>query len=151
MAVLESVQPHPAGLTGIHLDTDPSWEAIHGSVSLGWTSTGAHEAAIARLPGHAWEQALNPDGTVREQVRVAELGGLNTRPGCPEGPRLVVRRVRPSGRDAKKLTEPEKRTGWVLAASIAVDLDAWTRLLGCCDKDAFASCWDRLQAISAPT
>lgn len=219
--------------------------------TVGWTITGADETAIAHLPESAWASALNPDGTVREQVHVAELTGLNTRPGWPEGLRLIVRRVRPSVRDAKKLTALEKRTGWryaitatnigrmhrvagshhpqfldavhrthavvedrvrtnkamgldnlpssrwdvnvgwVLAASLAADLDAWVRLLGCHDdevlaraepvtmrhrlyhvpatlarharrrvvridrtwpyKGAFTTCWDRLQAIPAPT
>ncbi len=81
--------------------------------------------------------------------------------------------------------------GWALTASLAADLDAWTRLLGCHDdevlaraepvtmrhrlyrvpatlacharrglvridrtwpyKDAFTTCWDRLQAIPALT
>ncbi|MFE9969895.1 transposase [Streptomyces hirsutus] len=37
---------------------------------------------------------------------------LNTREGWPEGMRLVVRRVRPSRRQLKKLTAFEKKTGW---------------------------------------
>lgn len=80
-------------------------------------NTGADEAAIARLPEHAWEQAPNPDGTVREQVHVAELPGLNARPDWPEGLRLIVRQVRSSGRDAKKRTELEKHTGWRYAVT----------------------------------
>lgn len=219
--------------------------------TVGWTITTMDETAIAALPEQAWEATLDPDGTVREQVHVAELTGLSTRSGWPQGLRLIVRRVRPSGRDAKKLTALEKRTGWryaitatnigrmhrvagshhpqfldvlhrthavvedrvrtnkamglanlpsqswevnagwVLAASLAADLDAWTRLLGCHDdevlakaepvtmrhrlyhvpatlarharrrlvridrtwpyKDAFTTCWDRLQALPAPT
>jgi hypothetical protein len=40
------------------------------------------------------------------------LIGLSQRPGWPEGLRLLVRRVRPSGWQTKTLTALEKRTGW---------------------------------------
>jgi hypothetical protein len=42
---------------------------------------------------------------------VAEPTGLNTREGRPDGLRLIVRRVRPSGRQFKKLTDFERKTG----------------------------------------
>ncbi|WP_306366160.1 transposase [Nocardiopsis sp. CC223A] len=37
---------------------------------------------------------------------------MSTRTGWPQGMRLIVRRVRPSRRHAKKPTALEKRTGW---------------------------------------
>ncbi|MGW4789930.1 IS1380 family transposase [Streptomyces sp. NPDC004230] len=43
---------------------------------------------------------------------VAELTGLNTLEGWPEGMRLIARRVRPTQRELKKLTAFEKKTGW---------------------------------------
>ncbi|MFF1542439.1 hypothetical protein [Streptomyces sp. NPDC058291] len=44
--------------------------------------------------------------------QVAELPGVRDLTGWPAGVRLVVRRVKPSRRDAKKLTAFEKRTSW---------------------------------------
>ncbi|MBB4928156.1 hypothetical protein [Kitasatospora kifunensis] len=40
------------------------------------------------------------------------MTGLNQREGWPQGMRLIVRRVRPAGRHQKRLTAPEKKTGW---------------------------------------
>lgn len=89
--------------------------------TVGWMITPADEAAIAMLPEAAWEASLAQDGQVQESYQVAELTGVNTRHGWPEPMRLIVRRVRPSGRHAKNLTAFEKRTGWrysVLATNI---------------------------------
>ncbi|MCY0924551.1 transposase, partial [Streptomyces sp. H27-G5] len=80
--------------------------------TTGWTITDADEKAIAKLPETAWETSLNQDGTVQEGYFVAELTGLNTRTGWIKGMRLIVRRVKPSGRHAKDLTAFEKKTGW---------------------------------------
>lgn len=70
------------------------------------------EAAIVKLPESVWETSLKQDGTLQEGYHVAELTGVNTRDGWPEGMRLIVRRVRPSGRQMKKLTAFEKEAGW---------------------------------------
>ncbi|WP_406210907.1 hypothetical protein OG331_47955 [Streptomyces sp. NBC_01017] len=43
---------------------------------------------------------------------MAELSGLNRRDGWIKGMRLIVRRVKPSGRQVKDLTAFEKKTGW---------------------------------------
>ncbi|MFD5064944.1 hypothetical protein [Streptomyces sp. NPDC058394] len=51
-------------------------------------------------------------GELQDGYQIAELTGLNTREGWPEGMRLIVRRVRPSRRQLKKLTDFEKKTGW---------------------------------------
>lgn len=80
--------------------------------TVGWKMTDADEEAIARLPKTAWETSVKQDGEAQEGYFVAELTGLNTREGWPEGMRLIVRRVRPSGRQEAKLTAFEKKTGW---------------------------------------
>ncbi|HEX2300686.1 MAG TPA: transposase, partial [Pseudonocardiaceae bacterium] len=80
--------------------------------SVGWKITDEDETAIAKLPEKAWETSLRQDGSLQEGYFVAELTGLNTREGWPKGTRLIVRRVRPSGRQTKKLTDFEKKTGW---------------------------------------
>ncbi|MEU3042498.1 IS1380 family transposase [Streptomyces diastaticus] len=80
--------------------------------TVGWKITEEDEAAIAKLPPHAWETSLTQDGQLQEGYDIAELTGLNTRGGWPEGMRLIARRVRPSRRHMKKLTDFEKKTGW---------------------------------------
>jgi hypothetical protein len=80
--------------------------------TVGWKITPEDEAAIAKIPETAWETSLKQDGTPQEGYQVAELTGVNTREGWPEGMRLIVRRVRPSRRQHKKLTDFEKTTGW---------------------------------------
>jgi hypothetical protein len=159
--------------------------------TVGWKITDVDEAAIGRLPEGAWQAAVDQDGRLHQRAGVAELTGLNER-AAQWKVRLMVRRVKPSRRDAAQLTALEKRTGWkysiiatnlgprgmrgvpgshhpqfidvlhrshagvedrvrtnkamglgnlpsktwtvnvgwVLAANIAADLDAWTRLLG---------------------
>jgi hypothetical protein len=166
--------------------------------TVGWKITDEDERAIARLPKAAWEVSLHQDGSLQEGYSVAELTGLNTREGWPQGMRLIVRRVRPTRRHLKKLTAFEKRTGWrycvtatnirhmwgiagsghsqfldvlhrshagvedrvrtnkamglgnlpsaswevnrgwMLAANLAADLDAWVRLLALHDVDGLA-------------
>ncbi|MGI5137328.1 IS1380 family transposase [Streptomyces sp. CA-106110] len=177
----------------------------------GWAINATDEQAIALLPENVWTAALRQDGEVHEikgfdgetvSYQVAELTGVRDLTGWPEGMRLIVRRVKPSRRDAKKLTAFEKRTGWryqivatnipahqglsgvpasgqvwfidalyrdhaevedrvkaikrvglgllpskswqinaawVLAATIAADLDAWTRLLLLHDEPELAA------------
>ncbi|WP_443078967.1 IS1380 family transposase [Streptomyces sp. NBC_01497] len=80
--------------------------------SVGWKITDEDETAIAKLPDNAWETSLKQDGSLQEGYFVAELTGLNTREGWPKDTRLIVRRVKPSGRQIKKLTDFEKKTGW---------------------------------------
>jgi hypothetical protein len=79
------------------------------------------EEAIARLPEKVWTDVLRQDGEVHAMnkpggdmvsYQVAELTGVRELTGWPAGMRLIVRRVKPSRRDAKKLTAFEKRTGW---------------------------------------
>ncbi|MFG2563683.1 transposase [Streptomyces sp. NPDC048496] len=79
------------------------------------------EEAIALPPQSMGAAALRQDGEVHEitgpdgeriSYQVAELTGVRDLTGWPEGMRLIARRVKPSRRDAKKLTAFEKRTGW---------------------------------------
>ncbi|WP_392749481.1 hypothetical protein [Streptomyces sp. LN590] len=44
-------------------------------------------------------------GELQDGYQIAELTGLNTREGWPEGMRLIVRCVRPSRRQLKKLAD----------------------------------------------
>ena len=87
----------------------------------GWAINDTDEAAIARLPESVWTAALRQDGQLHEikgpdgewiSYQVAELTGVRDLTGWPAGMRLIVRRVKPSRRDAKKLTAFEKSTGW---------------------------------------
>lgn len=78
----------------------------------GFTLTAIDEAAIAQLPEHAWTHAIEQDGSIDPLAQVAELTGLWRRTGWPQGLRYIARRVKPSRRHAKKLTEFEKATGW---------------------------------------
>ena len=78
----------------------------------GFPITGTDEAAIADLPEHAWGPSFEQDGSLDPHAQVAELTGLWRREGWPQGLRYLVRRVKPSRRHAKKLTDYEKKTGW---------------------------------------
>ena len=97
--------------------------------TVGWKITDADEAAIARLPEHTWESALDQDGKIQDSYQVAELTGLSTREGWPENMRLIVRWVRPSRRHAKKFTALERKTGWRYSV-LATDIGRMHRIRG---------------------
>ena len=79
----------------------------------GWAITEADEQAIRLLPAAAWNAAVDQDGAVQQDKHVAEITHLMTRAaGWPDGLRWIVRRTRPSRRQAKNLTAFEKTTGW---------------------------------------
>jgi hypothetical protein len=163
--------------------------------TCGWMITAADEDAIGQVPAGAWKPGIGQDGAAEEDKQVAEITHLMSRAGkWPDGLRWIARRVKPSRRHLKNLTEYEKKTGWkysitctnipdsgiggvpgshhpqyidavhrehavvetggvrtgkamglrnlpskawqvncgwVIAANIAADLTAWTRLLGC--------------------
>lgn len=81
--------------------------------TCGWMITPADEHAISKLPAPAWQSGLDQDGTVQEDKHVAELTHLMGRSaGWPAGLRWIVRRTKPSRRQAKNLTAFEKATGW---------------------------------------
>jgi hypothetical protein len=63
------------------------------------------------LPVEAWGPAYDQDGELDEHAEVAELTGISRRTGWGQV-RFIVRRVKPSRRHAKKLTEYEKKVGW---------------------------------------
>jgi hypothetical protein len=77
----------------------------------GFPITDADENAIKQLPTDAWGPAFDQDGDLDEHAEVAELTGISPRTGWGEV-RFIVRRVKPSRRHAKKLTEYEKNVGW---------------------------------------
>jgi hypothetical protein len=75
--------------------------------------TRADESAIAQVPAGAWKPGIAQDGTVEEDKDVAEVTHLMSRAGnWPGGLRWIARRVKPSRRQAKNLTDYEKKTGW---------------------------------------
>jgi hypothetical protein len=81
--------------------------------TCGWMITEADENAIRKLPACAWQAGLDQDGTVQEDKHAAELTHLMSRAGrWPAGLRWIVRRAKPSRRQAKNLTAFEKATGW---------------------------------------
>ncbi|MFD0507482.1 IS1380 family transposase [Streptomyces chiangmaiensis] len=97
--------------------------------TTGWTITDEDEKAIARLPETAWETSVKQDGELQEGYFVAELTGLNRRDGWIKGMRLIVRRVRPSGRQMHDLTTFEKKTGWKYSI-VATNISKMTRVRG---------------------
>ena len=81
--------------------------------TCGWTITEADEQAIGLLPAAAWQTAVDQDGVVQEDKHVAEVTHLLSRAaGWPAGLRWIVRRTKPSRRQARNLTAFERATGW---------------------------------------
>ena len=81
--------------------------------SCGWAITEADEQAIGLLPAAAWQAGLDQDGAVQEDKHVAEITHLLSRAaGWPAGLRWIVRRTKPSRRQARNLTAFERATGW---------------------------------------
>jgi hypothetical protein len=79
----------------------------------GWAITEADEQAIGLLPASAWQTAVDQDGVVQEDKHVAEITHLLSRAaGWPAGLRWIVRRTKPSRRQARNLTTFERATGW---------------------------------------
>src|SRR5712675_1630237 len=81
--------------------------------TCGWAITAADEQAIGLLPASAWQAAVDQDGAVQDDKHVAEVTHLLSRAaGWPAGLRWIVRRTRPSRRQARNLTAFERATGW---------------------------------------
>jgi hypothetical protein len=81
--------------------------------TCGWMITAADEAAIMRLPADAWKPGIAQDGDIEEDKDVAEITHLMSRAGnWPDGLRWIVRRVKPSRRHMRNLTDYERKTGW---------------------------------------
>jgi hypothetical protein len=73
----------------------------------------ADEDAIRRLPAGAWKPGITQDGRAEEDKDIAEITGLMTRAGnWPGGLRWIARRVKPSRRHLRNLTDYERKTGW---------------------------------------
>jgi len=81
--------------------------------TCGWMITAADEDAIGNVPAGAWKPGTGQDGTAEQDKDVAEITGLMSRAGnWPGGLRWIARRVKPSRRHLRNLTEYEKKTGW---------------------------------------
>jgi hypothetical protein len=81
--------------------------------TCGWMITAADEAALAAVPAGAWKPGVRQDGTAEEDKDVTEITHLMSRAGnWPDGLRWIARRVKPSRRHLKNLTDYEKKTGW---------------------------------------
>jgi Transposase DDE domain group 1 len=79
----------------------------------GWMITAADEDAIRQVPAGAWKPGTRQDGGTEEDKDVAEITGLMSRAGnWPGGLRWIARRVKPSRRHLRNLTDWEKKTGW---------------------------------------
>jgi hypothetical protein len=83
----------------------------------GFPITAADENAIKLLPAQAWGPAYGQDGEIDEHAEVAELTGISPRSGWGQV-RFIVRRVKPSRRHAKNLTDYEKKVGWRFALTV---------------------------------
>ena len=116
--------PHAVAAAGPRRRAGASHELISHLLSLssrrrtvlftcGWAITEADEQAIRLLPAAAWKAAVDQDGAVQEDKHVAEITHLLSRAASwPDGLRWIVRRTRPSRRQAKNLTAFERATGW---------------------------------------
>jgi hypothetical protein len=81
--------------------------------TCGWMITAADEDAIRQVPAGAWKPGISQDGAVEEDKDVAEITDLMSRAGnWPGGLRWIARRVKPSRRHMRNLTDYEKNTGW---------------------------------------
>jgi hypothetical protein len=81
--------------------------------TCGWMITPADEDTIRKLPASAWQPGLDQDGHVQQDKHVAEITHLTSRAAnWPTGLRWIVRRAKPSRRQAGNLTAFEKATGW---------------------------------------
>jgi hypothetical protein len=81
--------------------------------SVGFPVTEPVRQAIASVPAHAWQVALDADGEVREHADVAEITGLvdtSILARWPAGMRLIVRREHPHPGAALSLFE--HHDGW---------------------------------------
>ena len=81
--------------------------------TCGWMITAADEDAIRQVPAGAWKPGTGQDGAAEDDKDVAEVTRLMSRAGnWPDGLRWIARRVKPSRRHLRNLTDYEKKTGW---------------------------------------
>ena len=75
--------------------------------------TAVDEDVIRQVPAAAWKPGTGQDGSAEHDKDVAEIIGLMSRAGnWPGGLRWIARRVKPSRRHLRNLTDYEKKTGW---------------------------------------
>jgi hypothetical protein len=93
--------------------------------TCGWMITEADEQAIGLLPPAAWQAAVDQDGAMQQDKHIAEITCLLSRAaGWPDGLRWIVRRTKPSRRQARNLTAFERATGWrysIIVTNIPAD------------------------------
>jgi DDE family transposase len=63
--------------------------------SVGFTITGDIHGAVLKAPASAWTPAYDASGHMRPGAWVAEITGMLTLDGWPEGMRVIVRKERP--------------------------------------------------------
>jgi len=81
--------------------------------TCGWMITAADEKAIRQVPEDTWKPGTSQDGQAEDDKDVAEITELMSRAGnWPGGLRWIARRVKPSRRHQRNLTDYEKKTGW---------------------------------------
>jgi hypothetical protein len=81
--------------------------------TCGWMITAADEDAIRQVPPDAWKPGTGQDSAAEDDKDVAEVTQLMSRAGnWPDGLRWIARRVKPSRRHLRNLTDYEKKTGW---------------------------------------
>jgi Transposase DDE domain group 1 len=81
--------------------------------TCGWMITTAGGDAIRQVPADAWKPGTGQDGSAEDDKDVAEITELMSRAGnWPGGLRWILRRVKPSRRHLRNLTDYEKKTGW---------------------------------------
>jgi Transposase DDE domain group 1 len=81
--------------------------------TCGWMITATDEDAIRQVPADAWKPGTGQDGAAEDDKDVAEVTHLMSRAGnWPDGLRWIARRVKPSRRHLRNLTDYEKKTGW---------------------------------------
>ena len=81
--------------------------------TCGWMITAADEEAIRQVPADAWKPGTGQDGQAEDDKDVAEITELMSRAGnWPDGLRWIARRVKPSRRHLRNLTDYERKTGW---------------------------------------
>jgi hypothetical protein len=86
--------------------------------TCGWMITAADEDAIRQVPAAGWDPGLAQDGGIEADKDVAEITHLMTRAGnWPGGLRWIARRVKPSRRHLRNLTDYERKTGWKYSIS----------------------------------
>ena len=101
-------QPRPRGAPA-RPELGTAESAVHDRVDDHRRRRGGHRL----VPADAWKPGTGQDGAAEDDKDVAEITHLLSRAeNWPDGLRFIVRRVKPSRRQARNLTAFEKKTGW---------------------------------------